>query len=191
MTITTATSYLYRPFREMDASRSQLNLINAAQTILQMVVPSWNVLSGAMRYEEYRCLSQGIDSFGELLDNWDGYGASSISAQARNNALGFVRVIEAYPFAMPRPDILPKPTGTISFEWETAHAEAYIEIGNTRYSGFIKRGWQQPIFLQGQADAMDQQLVAVVQNSILPPPMHPAAITEIRTGKARYELLAA
>jgi hypothetical protein len=131
--------------------------------------------------EELKSARHSIDEFAMLQEDWDGYGASSISDQARAHAHHFLNEIEAAPFEVPIPEISPKPTGTISFEWEAPHSEVYIEIGNTRYSGFIKTDRQQPIFLQGHADSVGQQIVALIQSAIAAPPTTSApTITEIR-----------
>ncbi|HTV46162.1 MAG TPA: hypothetical protein VMF05_12680 [Stellaceae bacterium] len=137
----------------------------------------------ATRLEEAKSIRFSIDQFATLNANWDGYGASPIAEPARENARHFVDMIEATPFGLPAPDVSPTPAGTISFEWEAPHAEAYLEIGNTRYSGFIKFDQeQQPFLLQGHADSMDQQIVTLIQTAIAGPPTTSApTITEMQT----------
>jgi hypothetical protein len=146
----------------------------------------------ATRLEETKSAQHSIEEFGKLNENWDGYGASSISTQARDNATRFITIFDAAPFTMPLPDVFPQPSGTISFEWETPSAEVYLEIGNTLYSGFIKTDDDQTFFLQGQADSLDQQIVALMHGAIAGPSAYSApTITEIRTQPQRYEQLAA
>jgi hypothetical protein len=131
--------------------------------------------------EELKSARHSIDEFALLQENWDAYGASQISDEARQHAHRFINEIEAAPFEVPIPEVSPKPTGTISFEWEAPHAEVYIEIGNTRYSGFIKTEQREPVFLQGHADSMDQQIVALIQSALASPLQSSApTITEIR-----------
>jgi hypothetical protein len=131
--------------------------------------------------EELKLARHSIDEFALLEENWDGYGAASISDQARKHAHHFINEIAAAALDVPVPEVSPKPTGTISFEWEAPHAEVYIEIGNTRYSGFIKTDQAPPVFLRGHADSMDQQIVALIQRAIAAPPTTSApTITEIR-----------
>ncbi len=146
----------------------------------------------ALRFENSRSARSTIEGFARLEDDWDGYGASSISQATRENALRFVSIIEATPFVMPGPEILPKPTGTISFEWEMPRGEVYLEIGDTRYSGFIEvHQQQQPIFLQGDADSLDQQILALIQEALVLPPTHSASVTGIRIQTPWHELVAA
>jgi hypothetical protein len=136
----------------------------------------------ATRLEETKSAQHSIEEFGKLSENWDGYGASSISTHARGNAIRFITIFDAAPFNMPLPDAFPQPSGTISFEWETPSAEVYLEIGNTLYSGFIKTDDDQTFFLQGQADSLDQQIVALIHGAIAGPSAYSApTITEIRT----------
>ena len=144
----------------------------------------------AARLEEAKSARHNIEELACLKENWDGYGASAISQRARDNALYFISLIEAAPYGAPIPEISPTPNGTISFEWETPHAEAYLEIGNTRYSGFITTGQQQSALFEGQADSLDQQIIALVQRAMSLAPAHPASITEIYTQTPKHEHLA-
>jgi hypothetical protein len=142
----------------------------------------------ATRLEEAKSVRHSIEEFGKLGENWDGYGASSISNQTRENANHFVEMIEAARFNMPVPEVSPQPSGTISFEWETPSVEVYLEIGNTLYSGFIKTDDEQAFFLQGQAVSLDQQVVALMHRALSGPFAHSApTITEIRARPQSYE----
>jgi hypothetical protein len=144
----------------------------------------------ATRIEQAKSARLVVKELAELRENWDGYGAAAISEQTRNNALRFINVIEAAPYGLPAPEICPKSNGTISFEWEAPRVEAYLEIGNTRYSGFITTDHQPPALLEGYADTLDQQIVALVQTALSLTPTHPASITEIHTAAPKHEHLA-
>jgi hypothetical protein len=137
----------------------------------------------ATQLEETKSARQTIDAFRTLSENWDGYGAAAISPMACDNARYFIDLIEAAPFGLPVPELSPTPAGTISFEWEGSHAEAYLEIGNTRYSGFIKIDHEQePAFLQGYVECMGQKIIRFIQTAIAEPLTTSApAITEIQT----------
>jgi hypothetical protein len=139
----------------------------------------------ATRLEEAKTALHSIDEFASLEENWDGYGASPISSQVRGHAQRFIKMIEASSSGLPVPEVSPMPSGTISFEWETQNTEAYLEIGNTRYSGFIKTNRQQTVFLQGLAEDLDQQTVSLIQRAISAPAKPTAPITEIYTQQAR------
>jgi hypothetical protein len=137
----------------------------------------------ATQLEETKVARKSIDAFRTLRENWDGYGAAAISPIACDNARYFIDLIEAAPFGLPAPELSPTPAGTISFEWEGSHAEAYLEIGNTRYSGFIKIDYEQePAFLQGYVECMDHQIIRSIRIAIAQPLTTSApAITEIQT----------
>jgi hypothetical protein len=144
----------------------------------------------ATRIEQAKAARLAITELADLKENWDGYGAASISQQTGDNALRFANLIEAAPYGLPAPEICPKPNGTISFEWETPRVEAYLEIGNTRYSGFVTTDQQPPALFEGYAESMDQQIVAVVHAAISLTSAHPASITEIHTAAPKHEHLA-
>jgi hypothetical protein len=91
-----------------------------------------------LELEEATVARRLINEFKELKDNWDGYGASSISDQTRRNARQLIDIIEATPGSLPIPEISPVPSGTIAFEWEIDDTVVYLEIGNTRFSGYIR-----------------------------------------------------
>jgi len=143
----------------------------------------------ATRLEQAKSARISIQEFGKLTENWDGYGAATISQETRDNALRFIDMIAAAPGGVPAPEISPKPNGTISFEWDTSRGEAYLEIGNTQYSGFITTSEQSPALFEGNADSMDQQIVALVQKAVSATPAHPASITEIYTPTQKHEHL--
>ena len=145
----------------------------------------------AQRIEDAKAARQSVENLRTLEDNWDGYGGSSVSPQARQHALRFIDMIEAAPGRLPFPEISPTPSGTIAFEWEAHETVVYVEIGNTRYSGYIRLDRQQPTFLQGQADYLDQQIVAAIQRAIVTPVTPSPSITKIQTAAMRYESLAA
>jgi hypothetical protein len=107
-----------------------------------------------------------VSTFQSLGPDWDGYGAVPISETARSNATRVLDIIEAMPVSLPTPEISPNPNGTISMEWDTEDAEAYIEIGNTRFSGYIRSSDASPVYLQGDAARLDQSVLVLIQESL-------------------------
>jgi hypothetical protein len=177
---------------------------NLHSILLEQWQETWNILiaqffaapemisaPAATRSEEAKSARNTIEELGDLQDDWDGYGAASISREVRDNALHFIKVIEAAPFGMQAPEISPTPTGTISFEWVTPHAKAFLEIGNTRYSGFVQTHQQEPAYLQGRTESMDQSVVAFIHNALSVPPKYSASVTEIRTKIYPHRLVVA
>ena len=135
---------------------------------------------GALRLEECATARSVVEHFATLGEHWDGYGGLPISERARNHARHFIDVIEASPFSLSAPEVSPNANGTIAMEWEIGATEAYLEIGNTRYSGYIKKSGQRPVYLQGQADALDQRIVAAIESAVFPRPLSSNTISEIR-----------
>jgi hypothetical protein len=147
----------------------------------------------AQRIENAKTARESINELGSLQDNWDGYGASPISDQARRHASLFIDMIEAAPSGVPIPEVSPTPSGTIAFEWETHDGQAYLEIGNTRYSGYIKLDRQAPTFIHGQVDYLlfNQPIIASIQRAISAPATPSPPVTEIHAQAPRYELVVA
>lgn len=90
-------------------------------------------------------------SFVSLKEGWDGYGAASIKLATISNA---VRLLEAFhlPTALGAPFVAPHPNGTITLEWDSPFGEAYLEIGQTRYSFYAKPTVGEAILLEGATD---------------------------------------
>ncbi len=91
------------------------------------------------RDAEYQCLLAHIKSLKGLSENWDGYGAEAISQKAVSSTLFIISLLNNPQFhGLPLPEISPETNGTISMSWESSKGEAYLEIGQTRYAGYIQ-----------------------------------------------------
>lgn len=115
-----ATSYYYTSQMFSNAASSHLGL--GQMTVLQ----------------EWDNVIHTLVSLNELEDNWDGYGGASIAKSAQNNALGIANYLRRVLKFVP--EVSPTSGGTISFLWETANAEAYLEVGDEKYSGYLQIG---------------------------------------------------
>lgn len=71
----------------------------------------------------------------EMPADWDGYGALRLHPETISNAIQAVAGLWRY---VPAADITPNPNGTVSFEWESERGTAYLELGRTRFSFYIK-----------------------------------------------------
>jgi|SRR5579864_647880 len=129
-------------------------------------VPGLRGQSSAAEIFSIEAAKDMIESFRNLGPDWDAYGARPISNEARSNAKHFFDIVASSPFALPIPEISPKSAGTISFEWETDGGEAYVEIGKTRFSGYIKMGGNEPAYLEGRADALGHEIVSAIYRSL-------------------------
>ena len=87
-----------------------------------------------------------VEAIGHLESGWDGYDALPISLDVCTNARRF---LAASPSTLPAPEITPTSNGTINFEWSGYEADAYLEIGRTRFSGHIQPRGGKTIYLRG------------------------------------------
>jgi hypothetical protein len=156
-----------------------------------------NTVSGAFQTASYTnlfqvWLSDTVSPCTSWVESFARASWMSISDQARRHASLFIDMIEAAPSGVPIPEVSPTPSGTVAFEWETHDGQAYLEIGNTRYSGYIKLDRQAPTFINGQVDYLlfDQPIVASIQRAISAPATPSPPVTEIYAQAPRYELVA-
>lgn len=111
---------------------------------------SWYQHSSAGNWGELMNARHNIDQLASMPADWDGYGALPISQETKLNA---ERALEVVARNAPVPDILPNSNGTLSFEWETAAGSGHLEIGQTRFSFYLKSSaiGAMPILVDGQA----------------------------------------
>jgi hypothetical protein len=67
-----------------------------------------------------------------MPDDWDGYGAASISLKVTMQARLFIDSFTSRNIL--EPELVPNTNGTISFEWETESGFFHVEIGEEDYS---------------------------------------------------------
>ena len=95
-----------------------------------------------------------IQEFGKLDDNWDGYGAESINEKVVSNACRIMDMLRSVSW-LTLPEMAPTTRGTISLSWENEDDEMYLEIGNTRYSGYIDMGDSSSILIEDNMENFD------------------------------------
>jgi hypothetical protein len=79
-----------------------------------------------------------ITGFLNLRDGWDGYGGYSPSASVCEYARGVVaRLASEFP-ELPSPEISPTSNGTLTLSWEAHRGDACIEIGDDKFSAYIR-----------------------------------------------------
>ena len=102
--------------------------------------------------------------YGQMPENWDGYGAASIGAETITNALSVLDIVLR---STPVPDIVPNANGTLSFEWETVDGFAHLEIGNTRFAFYLKHRSAQPVCTDGRTDLFPANLIGSLISAML------------------------
>jgi hypothetical protein len=109
--------------------------------------------AGAVKYQHNPAESV-IDAIGNLGRGWDGYGAVAISPIVCAHAKRFLL---SRPSNLSSPEITPTSNGTMNFEWASNDADAYLEIGQTRYTGHIQTKNGQIIYLDGTLAEQNSQ----------------------------------
>jgi hypothetical protein len=74
-----------------------------------------------------------------LENGWDGYGGYSPSRSACDQAQRLIEVLAlSFPY-LESPDVSPTSNGTITFSWETKAGDACIEVGDQKFSAYVRR----------------------------------------------------
>ena len=119
------------------------------------------------RFAEYFTARQAVEQMAFAEDNWDGYGAVPINLYTQMNAKLALGQLEA---GVAAPQVTPNGSGTYSFEWETDHGAAHLEIGRTRYSFYVKPVFGTPHFARGCVNQIDARLGLLVDEALFPKP---------------------
>jgi hypothetical protein len=105
-----------------------------------------NYLMQAASVRQTNAAESVIEAIGNLHSGWDGYDAIAISPAVCANA---TRFLLSTPSDLSSPEITPTSNGTMNFEWASDSADAYLEIGQTRYTGHIQTKSGETIYLDG------------------------------------------
>jgi hypothetical protein len=83
-------------------------------------------------------LENKLYSFNSLSENWDGYGAASVDAQAITNSVKFIEILPEHLIDnVKTDDIRLTPYGTIVIDWKNSKGELIsTEIGNKTFGFF-------------------------------------------------------
>lgn len=137
-------------------------------------------LAIASKEQSLESLKDFVRELAMLEESWDGYDASPISKNIIAHTMRLIDIVKTCTF-LPNPDITPLSNGTISLEWESKSGVAYLEIGNTNYSGFIKVGEnQKPLYLQGKSASIDQFTLADIYSNLFGLDLFLQSVTNIK-----------
>jgi hypothetical protein len=78
--------------------------------------------------------AQTLRDISHLTEDWDGYGALQVSTEALASAYWIL----SNSYNLPVPEFTPTANGTLGVEWKRGEKEAYVEVGKTRVSGYVK-----------------------------------------------------
>jgi len=109
--------------------------------------------------------AEQLREIASLEDNWDGCGASAISGAAVHNAAVALNDLAAYRL---RPScILPTPSGTVAFEWETARGSAHLEIGTSTFAFYTAPVVGESIMYSGSIEVSNAEDIAAALATIV------------------------
>ena len=114
-----------------------------------------NYINSLLQWENIKSIAK---DFLTLENDWDGYGSVAIDSIVVNNSIRIIDILQANKWIRYVPDVSPVASGTISLSWEYNDIEAYLEIGRTRYSGYIQNDNQAPIMIEGELDTFEVTL---------------------------------
>lgn len=164
-----------------DQSNSNRSEINSNEFKLQyqaLVLEKKQIFPNAVasKEQERLYLKKRVYELANLEDNWDGYGAIAISRKIIDYVLGIIDMEGSF-----SPEISPQSNGTISLEWVANYGEAYLEIGNLYYSGYISlHSIKKPFTLEGQSNSINQTTIHTIFHYLLSSNASSPTITSIK-----------
>ena len=90
--------------------------------------------SGLSLAAGYQNASTKVAEFANWASGWDGEDAIPIYEEAVTRTQS---ALQALSWQLPVPEVTPNSNGTLSLEWETPYGIANLEIGRTRYAGYV------------------------------------------------------
>ena len=139
--------------KHFSGSFSFFGLRKTNKIILAYYFPFDHVIAIADAEKKKQLLIESVGEIEKLSEGWDGYQALKISKLVISNVILMIEPITAFPKLL-NPVITPLANGTVSIEWETNQGMAYLEIGETRFSGYIKINDQKPACMEGQTQSL-------------------------------------
>jgi hypothetical protein len=118
--------------------------------------------------QQYADLDERLREFLGLSENWDGYGAPAISSETINHVRGLVQAHRFVSSGCSLPEVVPTSIGTIAMEWRTPDGVAYVEVGESQVSGFVRTRSNDPVFLAGQFADLRSYLPAAIHALMRP-----------------------
>ncbi|NUA26140.1 hypothetical protein [Cupriavidus basilensis] len=148
----------------------------AKDFIAPLIWPESKVRRAAFDSVELVLAQQQIRTLSALEDDWDGYGAVPVHPETISNAVGAARSLEK---VVGLADIYPNPNGTISLEWESAAGYAYLEVGRTRFSFYVKPLNGKTVSADGKANDISPVLGDLVSERLFPARQTSCPVTDI------------
>lgn len=150
--------------------------VRGAQNQRNAGVPHARAENIFARAEEAQALKLLAD-YDRMQANWDGYGALAFDSETLRNSEKALSQLVQYAAC---PEIAPNPNGTVSFEWNSEHGSAHLEIGKTRFNFFVRGNGCAAHVEGGQASALPPKIGALVAAIVFPQVQSLTALTPIK-----------
>jgi hypothetical protein len=139
-------------------------LINNAGYILSIQIPSdhFSAVSTTLRSTSMKY----VEGLLALEDGWDGYGGYAPSRLVCDHATRLIgNLAREFP-SLPSPDISPSSNGTVLLTWEATMGTAVLEIGDLKFSGYIRRS-DSSAPLSGEAQQLGKNELSIIAGCLL------------------------
>jgi hypothetical protein len=124
-------------------------------------VVRWASVSAVLREETLGQVRELL----KLEDGWDGYGGYSPSVSACEYVEGVINRLASEFRELPSPEISPTPNGTLTLSWESSLGYACIEIGDERFSAYIRHR-DQFIPMKGACSALGAEELQLISTTL-------------------------
>jgi hypothetical protein len=146
---------------DVNGTTTVLELLSTAESPYKFIGPTHLVQSASV---QLNC-NAALEEISTLEDDWDGYGALAPTTESYTHVKLFLAGVGQ---EIPAPDVSPTSNGTINLEWQSNEGLAFLEVGQTRYSGHIQPRRGVTIFFEGQLSQLQesfatQQVLAMVK----------------------------
>ncbi len=167
-----STTLAEEPARVYDVKSLLYQLYLTDPSYLLDQLDQWLSVTRIKRIDRMEILTQ-LEDISQLQDDWDSFGANSISANCIANTK---KIIRALPSTVILPEIYPNPNGTITLDWEANEQTLSIEIGDTHFSSYwVKSSDAEPVYESEELAKKMPRLLYTTLNSMYP---NPAISTE-------------
>jgi hypothetical protein len=121
-----------------------------------------SIVSTSLRNESIKRVEQIL----MLKDGWDGYGGYAPSEAVCGHATQLInRLARNFP-DLQSPDISPSSNGTLLLTWESKPGEAILEIGDLKFSGYVRRSGDL-VPLSGEAQLLGETELSAIAGCLV------------------------
>ncbi|MHB8304084.1 MAG: hypothetical protein ACYDC6_14900 [Acidobacteriaceae bacterium] len=156
-------NYAVNPYQNwlMNAGSLMPLTVSLSQQQEYFSITQSETVSSSLREES----SRRVGDIRLLQNGWDGYEGYSPSNVVCDHASKMVNVLASKFPLLPSPDISPSSNGTVFLSWESETGEAVIELGDTKFSGFIRKE-DAFVPLSGESQLVGQNEMSIISGCL-------------------------